>query len=363
MIGIVVGTRPEIVKLAPVVWALKERGEKFLVVNTSQHFDPEMSDVFFRGVMKHEPEVRFSVGEGGFGERFGEIQRNISKLIVDRGFRMIVVQGDTLTVMAATLAARSVGVLVAHVEAGLRSFDVTMPEEISRIVADHNSEILFCPTEVQRKNLEMEGVVRGVHVVGNTIVDSVRRALEEVREEEILGRFGLEPKKYILLTSHRMSNVDDKRRIGRFFRLLRLLYENYAFPVVFPMHPRTKKRIVERFHLWIPAFIRAVEPLDFHTFVVLEKNAKLIFTDSGGVQEEACILGVPCLTLRANTERPETIRVGANRLVDVDYVEGEELMEVVDEMFDRKGWENPFGEGNTGRKIVGVLSTELERVG
>ncbi|AFK23082.1 UDP-N-acetylglucosamine 2-epimerase [Pyrococcus sp. ST04] len=307
------------------------------------------------------PEIDYhlEVGSGTQAEQTGFAMIKIEKVLMEEKPDVSIVQGDTNTVLAGALASVKLLIPVAHVEAGLRSFDRTMPEEINRILADHASEVLFAPTLEAKNNLEKEGIREGVYVVGNTIVDAVLQNSEIAdRKSKILSKLGLEPKEYILVTAHRKENVDNRDRLERLVDILTSL----PLPVVYPVHPRAEKRLKE-FGLWkrleSNENIILTKPLGYLDFLKLEKNAKIIMTDSGGIQEEAIILGVPCLTLRYNTERPETIKAGGNVLVGVEkdlalmYVE--KLLN--DENFYRRmaSARNPFGDGRAGERIVNIL--------
>jgi len=269
---------------------------------------------------------------------------------------IILVEGDTNTVMAGALAATKLHIKVGHVEAGLRSYDRRMPEEINRIVADHVSDYLFAPTEKAKQNLLREGVEEDkIFVTGNTIVDAVYQNLEIAkRKVNVLKYLGLKPKEYFLVTAHRQENVDVKERLKGILKGLELIHEEFSMPVVFPIHPRTRRRIRE-FGLSLDG-VTVNDPLGFLEFLQLEANARLVLTDSGGVQEETCILGVPCVTLRDNTERPETLEVGSNIIVGTKR---EKILEGVKLMFNRENsWENPFGDGRAGERIIEILKNK-----
>ncbi|WP_048056110.1 non-hydrolyzing UDP-N-acetylglucosamine 2-epimerase [Pyrococcus sp. ST04] len=357
--AIIFGTRPEIIKLSPVIRAFLKKDVHPLIIHTGQHYDYEMSQVFLEELELPEIDYHLEVGSGTQAEQTGFAMIKIEKVLMEEKPDVSIVQGDTNTVLAGALASVKLLIPVAHVEAGLRSFDRTMPEEINRILADHASEVLFAPTLEAKNNLEKEGIREGVYVVGNTIVDAVLQNSEIAdRKSKILSKLGLEPKEYILVTAHRKENVDNRDRLERLVDILTSL----PLPVVYPVHPRAEKRLKE-FGLWkrleSNENIILTKPLGYLDFLKLEKNAKIIMTDSGGIQEEAIILGVPCLTLRYNTERPETIKAGGNVLVGVEkdlalmYVE--KLLN--DENFYRRmaSARNPFGDGRAGERIVNIL--------
>jgi UDP-N-acetylglucosamine 2-epimerase (non-hydrolysing) len=242
-----------------------------------------------------------------------------------------------------------------HVEAGLRSFDRRMPEEINRVLADHASDYLFAPTEKAKENLLREGVEENkIFVTGNTIVDAVYQNLEIARRKvDILNKLNLKPKEYFLVTAHRQENVDVKNGLKGILDGLELIYNKFNLPIIYPIHPRTMKRLKE-FVLEVPKGVELIEPLGFLEFLQLDANAKLVLTDSGGVQEETCILMVPCVTLRDNTERPETLEVGSNVLVGVDK---DKILEGTKAMLNKeRNWNNPFGDGKAGEKIIKVIA-------
>lgn len=355
----VFGTRPEIIKLAPVVRAFIERGVEPLLIHTGQHYDYEMSRVFLEELELPPIDHHLEVGSGTQAEQTGKAMIKIERVLMEEKPDVTLVQGDTNTVLAGALASVKLKIPVAHVEAGLRSFDRTMPEEINRILADHASEVLFPPTEEARKNLEREGITENVYVVGNTIVDAVLQNAEVAeKKSSILERLGLEPKGYVLITAHRAENTDSRENLTRLVEMLEAL----QMRAVYPMHPRTRKRL-EEFGLWERVSsienLTVTKPLGYLDFLKLEKNAFAIMTDSGGIQEEAIILGVPCLTLRYNTERPETVEAGGNVLVGLEKERAlgylQRLLE--DREFYRKMAEapNPFGDGKAGERIAEIL--------
>lgn len=349
-IAIILGTRPEIIKMAPIIRECERRGLDYFVLHTGQHYSYQMDRVFFEELELSRPEYNLDVGSGSHAEQTGRIMDGVEKVLMEKKPEEVLVQGDTNTVMAGALTASKLHIKVGHVEAGLRSYDRSMPEEINRVVADHISDHLFAPTKNSRENLRKEGVEEEkIHITGNTIVDSVYQNLEIAkRKVDVLGELGLEPKEYFLVTAHRQENVDNKQRLAEIIKGLELVQREFSLPVIFPVHPRTKKMIAQ-FGLDLDS-IRAIEPLGFLEFLQLEANARLALTDSGGVQEEACILGVPCVTLRENTERPETLDVGGNILAGADanaMLKATRLM-----LSQGNGWMNPFGDGRAGSLIL-----------
>ncbi|WP_297065536.1 non-hydrolyzing UDP-N-acetylglucosamine 2-epimerase [Thermococcus sp.] len=356
---IIFGTRPEIIKLSPVIRAFKRSRISPIVVHSGQHYDYEMSRVFLEELGLPEPDYHLEVGSGSHATQTGKTMIGIEKVILKEKPDVTIVQGDTNTALAGALASVKVKVPVAHVEAGLRSFDRTMPEEINRVLIDHSSEVLFPPTKEAEINLKREGITENVYITGNTIVDAVLENSKIAEEKSnILENLSLKPKGYILITVHRAENTDKKENLEKLVNIL----EKLPFTIVYPIHPRTKKKLMS-FGLWermekISNLI-ITEPLGYLDFLKLEKNAKIILTDSGGIQEEAITLNVPCLTLRYNTERPETIDAGGNILVGL---ETERVLYYVQKLIEDKSFykamssaKNPYGDGKAGKYISKIL--------
>ncbi len=355
----VFGTRPEIIKLAPVIRAFLDRGVKPLLIHTGQHYDYEMSAVFLKELELPPIDHHLEVGSGTQAEQTGTAMIKVERVLMEEKPDVTLVQGDTNTVLAGALASVKLKIPVAHVEAGLRSFDRTMPEEINRVLADHASDVLFPPTEEAKRNLEREGITENVYVVGNTVVDAVLQNAEVAeKKSDVLERFGLESKGYILITAHRAENTDSRENLRKLVEIL----EGLPIRAVYPMHPRTRNRLkgfglLERVENIENLTI--TKPLGYLDFLRLEKNAFAIMTDSGGIQEEAIILNVPCLTLRYNTERPETVKAGGNVLVGLEKERAMDYLRRL--MEDREFYErmakakNPFGDGKAGKRIAEIL--------
>jgi len=357
-VAIVLGTRPEIIKMAPIIRELERRNMDFFILHTGQHYSYFLDQVFFEQLKLPQPRYNLQVGSGTHAEETGRMLIGIEKVLMKEWPDVVLVEGDTNTVLAGALAAVKLRIPVGHVEAGLRCFDWEVPEEINRILADRVSDFLFAPTEKARKNLLDEGISdEKIFVTGNTIVDAVYQHIQlaQQRCDVILNDLGIKDDDYFLATFHRQENVDDKRRLKGILDGLRLVYDYFGFPVVCPMHPRTSERIRE-FNLKSD-WLTITKPLDYLSFLRLESEARLIFTDSGGIQEEACILKVPCVTLRYSTERPETIEVGANVLAGT---EPERILEKARVMISKeRNWCNPFGDGRAGERIVEILMKHL----
>jgi UDP-N-acetylglucosamine 2-epimerase (non-hydrolysing) len=349
MIAIVLGTRPEIIKMSPVMRECQRRNLDHFVLHTGQHYSYDMDRVFFEELELPDPKHKLEVGSGAHGEQTGKMLAGIEKVLLLERPDIVLVQGDTNTVLAGALAASKLGVKVGHVEAGLRCYDRSMPEEINRVLADHLSDLLFVPTDVAKQHLASEGITKGVHKTGNTIVDAVRQNLDLAeRKSNVLHRLGLEDDHYLLATAHRQENVDDPEHLRGMIEGMQRVSDELKMSLVFPAHPRTRKRI-EEFEIR-PEGILVTEPLGYLDFLMLEANARMILTDSGGVQEEACILHVPCVTMRTSTERPETISVKANILAGTSP--GSILAASRKQMGARRRWRNPFGDGRSAEKIV-----------
>jgi UDP-N-acetylglucosamine 2-epimerase (non-hydrolysing) len=353
-IAFVLGTRPEIIKLAPVIKECQKRKFNFFIIHTNQHYSENLDKIFFKELKLPLPKYNLNIGSGSHAYQVGAALIEIEKILIKEKPDLVLVQGDTNSTLAGALAAVKIGMKIAHIEAGLRSGDRQMPEEINRILVDHISDFLFTPTKEAQKNLIFEGINKDkIFVVGNTIVDSVIQNLSITKKRyKILNKLGLKPKQFFLLTLHRQENVDNKERLHNIFEALGDIYNKYNLPIIFPIHPRTDNRI-KNFKIDIPEGIMKIEPVGFLDFLLLENNAKLIFTDSGGVQEEACILKVPCVTLRDTTERPETLKIKSNILADHNK---KKILKATEIMLKSPcKWVNPFGDGKASIKIIDII--------
>ncbi|MEX2658816.1 MAG: UDP-N-acetylglucosamine 2-epimerase (non-hydrolyzing) [Acidimicrobiales bacterium] len=305
------GARPNFMKIKPVLDALERREVETCLVHTGQHYDRSMSDVFFQELGIREPDHQLEVGSGSHAEQTGRVMAAFEPLVDKVRPDVVVVAGDVNSTMACAIVAAKAGPLVAHVEAGLRSRDWTMPEEVNRVVTDRVSDLLLAPSPDAVDNLEAEGYRDDqIRLVGNVMVDTLLVNLDRARGRPVLARLGVEPGRYGLVTLHRPANVDDPATLAELMGALGTI--GGELPLVFPAHPRTRERLAT---LGDVPGLRPVDPLGYLDFVALEAQAAVVFTDSGGVQEETTVLGVPCLTLRENTERPITITDGTNVLV------------------------------------------------
>ena len=366
-IAIVLGTRPEIIKMASVMDEIEKRGHELLLIHTGQHYDKEMSENFFIDLKLPTPNYNIHVGSGSHGKQTGKMMEGIEEVLLDEKPDILLVQGDTNAVLAGALVASKLHIPVGHVEAGLRSFDETMPEEINRLAADICSKLYFVPTEESAVNLAMEGISRKrIFITGNTVVDACFRNLEISKNrdkseyDEGLAELDIDNMKNILtLTMHRAETVDDKERLTN---IIEALEELDDMNIIFPIHPRTKKTM-ENFGLFDRLnnlkHVHIIKPVGYLDFLLLISKSTIILTDSGGLQEEAITLDVPALTLRYNTERPETVTAGGNILVGSDK---EVILENARRILDDEGFankmksaKNPYGMGNAAELMIKII--------
>ena len=356
-----VGTRPEIIKMAPVIKALDGLDHEHVLVHSGQHHDLLMDRVFFQDLELREPDHRFELHEESPPLQVATTIRQVADVSEDAD--LVLVHGDTNTTLAGAVLASKQGRKLGHVEAGIRSFDKSMPEEINRIVADQLSDLLFSPTPTAVGNLRRENVTRGVEMVGNSVVDALLHNLPIAeRKSHVLDRLGLSPRGYLLLTFHRAENVDRREPLAQALTALGDASVEARLPIVFPIHPRTARRLRESGLEAQADALRAlqrIEPVGYLDMLRLEKEAALVLTDSGGLQEESCILHVPCVTLRTNTERPETLEIGANVLAGIEP--GKVRSAVRKQLKVRRSWSNPYGDGKTAPRIASSVDAFVGR--
>ncbi|HEV7502894.1 MAG TPA: UDP-N-acetylglucosamine 2-epimerase (non-hydrolyzing) [Vicinamibacteria bacterium] len=354
----VVGARPQFVKAAPLSRALRRRFREVLV-HTGQHYDHAMSEAFFEDLAIPAPDLHLGIGSGPHGEMTGRMLAALEKAMGDVGPDLVLVMGDTNSTLAGALAAAKLGLPIAHVEAGLRSFDARMPEEINRRLTDHVSTLLFCPTLAAVANLRREGITRGVHRVGDVMKDAIVQNLARARRRKRPSAAPA-PGTYYLATLHRQENVDDRSRLRDIVGAL----ERLPYPVLWPVHPRARRRL-EQWRLRPAGSLRLLPPASYLDMLVLEQGARAILTDSGGVQKEAFLLGRPCLTLRDTTEWVETVAAGGNRLVGSDP---RRIARAVAQI-ERDGpprsraRSGPYGSGHAAEAIAGVIERFFARRG
>ncbi len=341
----VVGARPNFMKAAPVYAALAARGVRQTLIHTGQHYSEKMSDIFFDELQLPRPDVNLNVGSGTHAVQTGEVMIRIEPVLESLRPDWLLVYGDVNSTVAAALVCAKLRVPFAHVEAGLRSRDRAMPEEINRIVTDQLADLLFTPSSDGDENLAAEGVPRErVHLVGNVMIDTLVRLLPLARER--WAQWNLD--RFVLVTLHRPSNVDDVDKLVKLLDVLAGISRELT--VVFPIHPRTQESI-RRAGFTFPETMRVVEPLGYLDFIALEERAAFVITDSGGVQEETTFLGVPCLTLRANTERPVTVTMGTNTLVGEDL----EMLRAKLRETPKRGSIPPLWDGRAAERIADEL--------
>ncbi|MFC1630195.1 non-hydrolyzing UDP-N-acetylglucosamine 2-epimerase [Patescibacteria group bacterium] len=353
-ISIIVGTRPETIKMASIIKACQEKRLNFFISHTNQHYSNNLTKIFFDNLELPQPKHILNVGSGTSGRETGKILLEAEKILKKEKPDIVLVEGDTNSVLAGALAASKLQIKVGHIEAGLRSYSREMPEEMNRILVDHCSDYLFVPTKNAKKILIGEGISKNnIFITGNTVVDAVYQNVKMAKEKSrILQKLNLKKKEYFLFTLHRPENVDRKERIREIFKGLKLIQKEFNFPIVFPIHPRTKKTL-KKFNLKVPKEVKLIGPVGYLDFLSLEFHAGLVLTDSGGIQEETCILKVPCVTLRDNTERPETIIVGSNALAGTN---SQKILTFSRKMIHkRRSWKNPFGDGKSGKRIIDII--------
>ena len=354
----VFGTRPEIIKFSPLIYECQKRKVPFFVIHTGQHYDTLLDQVFFEELSLPQPEYSLNMGDLSlpYPEKLGAMITGIERVLRERTPTAVVVQGDTTSALAGALAAKRACFPVAHVEAGLRSRDYAMTEEWNRIMIDKVADWYFAPTKEWAAQLVAESVDEArIYTVGNSVVDAVKAhsVLSETRAAKLLNQYGLTDKQYILATVHRAENADSRERLEGILKGITQVAEEHHLPVLLPLHPRTKHKY-EEFGLTVSSSIQIIEPLGYLEFLPLEAHARLIITDSGGLQEEASILRVPCVTVRDSTERPETVEAAMNMLAGA---EASTITQAARTMLSRDiQWIDLYGDGKTGERIVSILT-------
>lgn len=347
----IVGARPQFIKAAIVSSAIRKAGLDEILVHTGQHYDDNMSSVFFSELGLSAPTTNLGIGSGSHGYQTAKMLIHIEDFLKDESPDLTLVYGDTNSTLAGALASCKLNIPVAHVEAGLRSFNKKMPEEHNRVLTDHVSKILFCPTAASVDNLRLEGINEGVHRVGDVMFDAVLQFTKAAEQRSgILSRFELKSNSYILSTIHRSGNTDKLEKLAGIFSAFDKIAEN-TMPVIVPLHPRTDKQLgLLDLNL---KHVRLIKPVSYFEMLVLEKNANIIMTDSGGVQKEAYWFGVPCITIRNETEWVETVTAGCNTLVEAD---SENIVRAVAEIKHTVPVKGLYGDGNASKLIANLLS-------
>ena len=359
----VVGARPNFMKVAPIVAAMDRRPDVFtsLVIHTGQHYDAAMSDAFFRDLDLPKPHQYLGVGSGSHAAQTAAVMKSFEPVLLDEKPDWVLVVGDVNSTLACALVCVKLGIKVGHVEAGLRSRDRTMPEEINRLLTDQIADLLFTPSADADENLRAEGIPEErIRLVGNVMIDSLLNHLERAKNSTIRDDLGVANSDYAVLTLHRPSNVDDRETLCSIIEALEKISERV--PIIFPAHPRSRKTIAE-FGLTNRVErmegLRLIEPLGYLDFLRLYSGARLVLTDSGGIQEETTVLGIPCLTLRENTERPITVEMGTNIVVGTNK---DRIIDAASAALDREPDKRaarvpPLWDGRAAERIVDVLST------
>ncbi len=357
----VVGARPNFIKIAPVHKAFEKHKDqvKHLICHTGQHFDEKMSKIFFDELEMPRPDFYLGISGGSHAEQVARIMMEFEKVLLNEKPDLVIVPGDVNSTMACSLVASKMGIKIAHVESGLRSFDRGMPEEINRVVTDVLADFLFVSEPSGLKHLDTEGIEKSkVFHVGNVMIDSLVYYLPKINKSNILSSFGLDPKSYVLVTFHRPSNVDSKEGLEGLIRFLNTLASQRK--VLFPIHPRTRINM-EHFGLEnsLEKNVVLTDPIGYVEFLALTKNAEVVITDSGGIQEETTYLGVQCITVRNNTERPVTVEIGTNQLIGTDLKKVEEAAKKVLDGQVKKGSVPKLWDGHTADRIAEIL---LEKI-
>jgi len=343
----VIGARPQFIKVKPIIEEVRKHKIHHILLHTGQHYDYEMTKIIFEELEIPEPDYNLNVGSHSHGKQTGIMLERIEKVLMKEKPNVVIVYGDTNSTLAGAVASVKLEIQVTHIEAGLRSFNKKMPEEINRILTDRISDFLFCPSEVAVNNLKKEGIERGVFFVGDIMYDIFLRYKERLEEEKVLERFDLNSGEYLLLTIHRKENTDNPENLKK---ILESVGESKEL-TIFPVHPRTKKIISEK-GIKIPENIKIIKPVGYLEMLTLEKNSKKILTDSGGVQKEAYWFGIPCITLRKETEWIETIKENMNILTGSDK---RKILNSIKSFSPESKTKNIYGDGNTAEKIIEIL--------
>jgi len=355
----VVGARPNFMKIAPIVYELKRRKIPNILVHTGQHYDNNMSKVFFEELELPQPDIYLGIGSDTHARQTARIMIAFEDICRQYHPDLVIVVGDVNSTLAAALTAAKLSIPVAHVEAGLRSFDRSMPEEINRIIVDHLSEILFTTEPSANENLLREGIDPDrIFYVGNCMIDTLIKYIQLAEQRAPWKMFNLEPSNYALLTLHRSSNVDNLETLKLLITVINDI--SSYLPILFPVHPRTQQRL-KQWSISVAPSVKLTEPLPYLTFLGLMAKAKFVLTDSGGVQEETTFLNIPCLTLRQNTERPITCIIGTNRLVGYDPEKIRESVELILNGKWPSGQRPPLWDGRASQRIVDVIQSWMTK--
>lgn len=356
-IDLIAGARPNFIKIASIINAIKQaqahqKNIQFRLIHTGQHFDRNMSDSFFEQLNLPEPDVNLGAGGGSQAEQTSKIMMGYEKLLLEESTDLCLVVGDVTSTMACAIVAKKLQIKVAHVEAGIRSHDLSMPEEINRLLTDSISDFFFTTSEVANENLRKSGISDDrIFFVGNTMIDTLLVNQSRFIKPEVWDQYHLEKRKYLVMTLHRPANVDEESKLKELID--EIVNHSNQLPLVFPVHPRTKQ-ILNKLEVNYDSLIQ-IDPLSYLEFNYLVKHAKAVITDSGGITEETTMMGIPCMTLRNNTERPETISLGTNELLGV---KPKAIAPALAKLFKgdwKKGGIPPLWDGKTGERIINIL--------
>lgn len=358
-IDIIAGARPNFMKIAPIVHAIQKAQNDgniitYRLIHTGQHYDKKLSDTFFDQLNIPKPNINLNVGSGTQAEQTAHIMMRYEEVLLQDSTDIVLVVGDVTSTMACSIVAKKLNLQVVHVEAGIRSFDLTMPEEINRLVTDAIADHFFTTSEVANENLRKAGIAdERIHFVGNTMIDTLYANLDKLNKPDFWKKLNLQPKEYIVLTLHRPANVDEEEKLIAYLEEIDRCAGN--IPVIFPVHPRTASKLKEA-KIHAPN-IHFTEPQGYHQFIYLVKNAKAVLTDSGGIQEETTVLGIPCITLRNNTERPETVSIGTNELIGTSKEAIRPAMEKLHNGNWKQGSIPEKWDGKTAERIIDQLTS------
>ena len=359
MLAIVFGTRPELIKILPLVRELKKKKINFKLIHTGQHYSKNLNDIFLKEFKNIKINYNLKVGSHPQSKQTALMMERLEKILLNKNYTHTIVYGDTNTALSGALVAAKIShTKLIHIEAGLRSFEENMPEETNRVIIDHVSDYLFSPTKISKNFLLKEGIKKNkIFLTGNTIKDSIDFYRNKIENKNLLKRFLIKSKDYFVVTIHRQENIENKKRLIEIIKSLNKIVLSYKKNIIFSVHPKTKKKIRE-LNLILNKKIKLIEPLNYKDFLYLLKNSFFVISDSGGIQEECCLLKIRLVTLRSSTERQETISIGCNTL---SGVENHKMLKKINYMIKKKPkWKNPYGSGNVSKKISQIIKTLIK---
>lgn len=356
MIAIIIGTRPEFIKILPLVKQLKKKKIKFRLIHTGQHYSKNLSDIFLKEFKNIKIDFNLKVGSHTQSKQTALMMEGLEKILVNNVYTHAIVYGDTNTALSGALVASKIShIKLIHIEAGLRSFEVNMPEETNRVIIDHISDYLFAPTKISKNFLIKENISKNkIFLTGNIIKDSIDTCRNLIKKNNLLKILDIKKKNYFVVTIHRQENIENQKRLREIIKSLNIICEKYKKSIIFSVHPKTKKKIKE-LNLSINKKINFIDPVNYKDFLYLLKNSFFVISDSGGIQEECCLLKIKLITLRTSTERQETISIGCNILSNV---EDNKMLKKIDYMVKKKPkWTNPYGAGKISKNMYNIIKT------